>query len=236
MVRSAAVPRTHFALALALLSLSLLPRLAHAQAAPPKKDSGPETWYTEILISAGTAPTIEHLWSKGTWMRAELVVGGQPILQIVKGNRYIIVNRMQREGIAIQRSPLALQHDAQGKRPFADDRDRIIAAGGERVGQQTIGGQDCDVYRVTDSDGRRETCVTPLGLPVRTEMWQRASGKSTSASYLSWASHVPLPDDFFDPDPDYKITEYGYDQYLAETAKGPVGPAPPLHSYLLHGK
>src|SRR5262249_53475676 len=101
MVRSAAVPRTHFGFALALLSLSLLPRLALAQAAPPKpKESGPETWYTEILLSGGVAPTIEHLWSKGTWMRSELVVGGQPILQIVKGERYIIVNRMQREGIA----------------------------------------------------------------------------------------------------------------------------------------
>ena len=78
--------------------------------------------------------------------------------------------------------------------------------------------------------------MTEHGLPVHTEMWQRSSGKSTSANYLSWASHVPVTDAFFDPDPGVTITEYGYDQYLTEVAKGPVGPAPPLHSYLLHGK
>ena len=236
MVRSAAVPRIHLWLALTLLAL--WPPLAHAQAAPPKPaaPAGSETWYTEILLTGGVAPTIEHLWSKGPWMRSEVVVGGQPIVQLVKGNRYVIFNRIEREGIAIQRSPRAIENDAAGKRPFADDRDRIVAAGGERVGNQTIGGQDCEVYRITDGDGRRETCVTSLGLPVHTEMWQRSSGKSTSANYLSWASHVPVPDGFFDTDPGITITEYGYDQYLTEVAKGPVGPAPPLHSYLLHGK
>ena len=237
MVRSAAVPRIHFAL---LAWLLLLPSLGEAQAAAPapsgKAPAGPETWYTERLMSGGKAPTIEHLWSKGPWLRSELVVGGQPIVQIVKGNRYVILNRLERRGIAIQRSPLAIAADAAGKRPFADDRDRIVAAGGERVGSQLIGGTECEVYRITDADGRRETCVTAGGLPVRTEMWQRASGMSSQASYLSWASQVPLPDEFFDPDPGVVIQEYGYEQYLTEVQKGPVGPAPPLHSFLLHGK
>lgn len=232
MVRSAAVPRIHFALLVA--SLALLPPLARAQAAKPP--AGPETWYTERLMSSGGAPTIEHLWSKGPWLRSELVVGGQPIVQLVKGNRYVIVNRLQRSGIAIQRSPQAIAHDAAGKRPFADDRDRIVAAGGERVGMQKLGGSECELYRITDRDGRRETCITTAGLPVRTEMWHRASGSSSTASYLSWASNVPLTDDFFDPEPGFAIEEYGYDQYLEAVRKGPVGPAPPLHSYLLHGK
>jgi hypothetical protein len=230
MVRSAAVPRTHFALAVAVLALLAPP--ARAQ----QPSAGSETWYTERLMAGGAAPTIEHLWSKGPWLRSELVVGGQPIVQLVKGNRYVIVNRLQRKGIAIQRSPLAISHDAAGKRPFADDRDRIVAAGGERVGSETIGGRECEIYRVTDGDGRRETCVTSGGLPVRTEMWHRSSGSSSSASYLSWASQVPLTDEFFDPDPGVVIEEYGYDQYLAAVQKGPVGPAPPLHNYLLHGK
>ena len=67
-------------------------------------------------------------------------------------------------------------------------------------------------------------------------MWHRASGSSSTASYLSWASNVPLTDEFFDPEPGFAIEEYGYDQYLEAVRKGPVGPAPPLHSYLLHGK
>jgi hypothetical protein len=240
MVRSAAVPCTRSAaVALGLL----LPALASGEAAAPAAPSPAAqaqaqaaTWYTERLMSGGKAPAIEHLWSKGPWLRSELVVGGQPIVQLVKGNRYVIVNRLQHEGIAIQRSPLAIANDAAGKRPFADDRDRIIAAGGERVGTQELAGIECEVYRVTDGDGRRETCVTPGGLPVRTDMWHRASGSSSSASYLSWASQMPLPDDFFEPEAGTVIREYSYDQYLEAVQQGPVGPAPPLHSFLLHGK
>jgi hypothetical protein len=228
MVRCAAVPR--------IRCLLEMPLLLAAFSAPAFAQPAAETWYAERLMSGGRTPAIEHLWSKGPWLRSELVVGGQPIVQLVKGNRYVILNRLERRGIAIQRSPLAIAHDAAGKRPFADDRERILAAGGERVGTQKLGGAECEVYRITDGDGRRETCVTASGLPVRTEMWHRASGSSTSASYLSWASQVPLTDEFFDPDPGMVIEEYGYEQYLAAAQKGPIGPAPPLHSYLLHGK
>jgi hypothetical protein len=230
MVRSAAVPRIHFAPALALLML--LPSLTQAQPKP----AAPETWYTERLMSGGASPTIEHIWSKGPWLRSELVVGGQPIVQLVKGDRYVVFNRVDHTGIAIQRTPLAIANDAAGKRPFADDRERIIAAGGERVRSETVGGSNCDVYRVTDRDGRRETCVTAAGYPIRTEMWHRESGSSTTANYLSWAQGVPLPDAFFDPDPGVTLESYSYDGYLEAVKKGPVGPAPPLYSYLLHGR
>ncbi len=237
MVSSAAVPRIQLTLVVALfVSVS---SLAAAQPAPPAKpppSGGPETWYTEVLLAGGAEPAIEHLWSKGPWLRSELVVRGQPILQLVKGDRYVIINRIERNGIAIKRNPVAIAVDAQSKRPFADDRDRIVAAGGERVGTDTLGGHECEVYRVTDGDGRRETCVTSGGLPVRTQMWHRASGQTTTASYLSWATQVPLPDAFFDADPGVTIQEYDYEQYMNEAAKGPVGPAPALHSYLLHGK
>jgi hypothetical protein len=235
MVRSAAVPRIQLAAVAAVaavVALASLPGVGFAQPAPAASD----TWYTERLMSTGGSPTIEHLWSKGPWLRSELVVGGQPIVQLVKGDRYLIVNRLQRRGVAIQRSPLAIANDASGKRPFADDRDRIIAAGGERVGSHDLGGQPCDVYRVTDRDGRRETCVTSAGLPVRTEMWHRASGSSSTASYLSWASNVPLPDEFFEPEPGTVIEEYTYEGYLEAVRKGPVGPSPPLHGHLLHGR
>jgi hypothetical protein len=232
MVRSAAVPRIQLVLAAA--ALASLPLLSRAEEPAPAAVS---TWYTERLMTAGGSPTIEHLWSKGPWLRSELVVGGQPIVQLVKGDRYLIVNRLQRRGVAIQRNPRAVERDAAGKRPFADDRDRIVAAGGERVGMEKLGGQECEVYRVTDGDGRRETCVTAAqGLPVRTEMWHRASGSSSIATYLSWASNVPLTDDFFEPEPGTAIEEYGYEQYLEAVKKGPVGPSPPLHGHLLHGK
>jgi hypothetical protein len=234
MVRSAPVPRIQLAALAAAAALASLPFAAGAQEKPPPARA--DTWYTERLMSSGASPTIEHLWSKGPWLRSELVVGGQPIVQLVKGERYVIVNRLQRRGVAIQRNPRAIERDAAGKRPFADDRDRIVAAGGERVGAEKFGAQECEVYRVTDGDGRRETCVTSAGLPVRTEMWHRASGSSSIATYLTWASQVPLADDFFEPEPGTVIEEYGYEQYLDAVQKGPVGPAPPLHGHLLHGK
>lgn len=233
MVRSAAVPRIPLTLAVAAM-LASPPLLSHAGEKPAP--AAADTWYTERLMSSGASPTIEHLWSKGPWLRSELVVGGQPIVQLVKGDRYVILNRLQRRGVAIQRNPRAIGADAAGKRPFADDRDRIVAAGGERVGTEKVGAQECEVYRITDRDGRRETCVTAAGLPVRTEMWHRASGSSSIATYLSWASHVPLTEDFFEPEPGTVIEEYGYEQYLDAVKKGPVGPAPPLHGHLLHGK
>ena len=63
MVRSAAVPRIHLAL---VAVLALLPSLVDAQPARPapagKAPAGPETWYTERLMSGGRVPTIEHLW------------------------------------------------------------------------------------------------------------------------------------------------------------------------------
>jgi hypothetical protein len=237
MVRSAAVPRIPAALAAAVL----VAHAAFAQAQPAAPGPAPAaasatTWYTERLMSSGAGPTIEHLWSKGPWLRSEIVVGGQPIVQLVKGDRYVILNRVQKRGVAIQRNPRAIANDAEGKRPFADDRDRIIAAGGERVGPHEVAGHECEIYRITDRDGRRETCVTPAGLPIRTEMWHRASGASSSASYLAWAAQVPLPDDFFDPEPGVALESYSYEQYLEAVKQGPVGPSPPLHSFLLHGK
>ena len=233
MVRSAAVPRIPLALALAVATFTLLPLAAQGEQKAPASAA---TWYTERLMSSGSVPTIEHLWSKGPWLRAEIVVGGQPIVQLVKGDRYVIVNRLQRIGVAIRRSPSAIANDASGKRPFADDRDRIVAAGGERVGAEEIAGASCEVYRITDADGRRETCVTTAGVPIRTQMWHRASGSSSTATYLTWTSNVPLSDDFFEPEPGTVLEEYGYDQYLEAVRKGPVGPAPPLHGHLLHGR
>jgi hypothetical protein len=237
MVSSAAVPRIQ--LSLVVVAFVSIGSLGTAQPAPPQQkpvNTGPDTWYTEVLLAGGSEPAIEHLWSKGPWLRSELVVRGQPILQLVKGDRYVIINRIERSGIAIRRKPEAIALDAHSKRPFADDRDRIVAAGGERVGTDTLGGRECEVYRVTDGDGRRETCVTSGGLPVRTKMWHRSSGQTTTATYLSWATEVPLPDSFFEAEPGVTLEEYGYEQYLVEAQKGPIGPAPALHSYLLHGR
>jgi hypothetical protein len=236
MVRSAAVTRI-----LAPLGLLLVLAPAAAQQAPPAPapaTAGAETWYTERLITGASTPGVEHLWSKGPWLRSELVVAGQPIVQIVKGDRYVIVNRLLRQGVSIQRNPIAIQKDASRRRPIGDDGEIILAAGGEPSGSATIGGQACTLVRLTDGDGRRETCISTseAHVPLRTTFWHRASNRTTEISYLTWASQVPLADDFFAPDPGVQLQELSYEQYLAEVEKAAVGPAPPTFSHLLHGR
>jgi hypothetical protein len=232
MVRFASVARIS-----ALLSLLLVVAPAAAQQAPPAP-AAPETWYTERLITGASTPGVEHLWSKGPWLRSELVVAGQPIVQIVKGDRYVIVNRLLRTGVSIQRNPIAIQKDASRRRTIGDDGDIILAAGGEPSGDSTIGGQACTLLRLTDGDGRRESCISTseAHVPLRTTFWHRASNRTTEINYLTWASKVPLPDDFFAPEPGAQIQELSYEQYLAAAEKGPVGPAPPTFSHLLHGR
>ena len=219
--------------------LALAPAAAQqAPPAPAPAPNGAETWYTERIITGASAPAVEHLWSKGPWLRSELVVGGQPIVQIVRGERYVIVNRLLRKGVSIQRNPLAIQKDASRRRSIGDDPELILAGGGEPAGTSQVGGQPCTLIRLTDADGRRETCVSTneAHVPLRTTFWHRASNRSTEISYLTWASKVPLPDDFFAPDPGIVLEELTYEQYLGASEKGPVGPAPPTFSHLLHGR
>jgi len=214
---------------------------ALAKESPPSpQDAAPaqDTWYTERIITGQGAPGVEHLWSKGPWLRSELVVNGQPILQIVKGDRYLIVNRLERKGIAIERNPEAIRRDAARVRPIGDDRDIILAAGGEEIGDAEVAGQACTAYRLTDANGRRETCVstTASHVPLRTVFWHRATNRTSEIRYLTWASELPLPDAFFDVGSDVELEPYGYLEYLEATKQGLVGPAPATFSHLLHGR
>jgi len=233
MVRSAAVTRTQASLAV-LFSLCLVSAAESQEAG----SAGPETWYTERVITGAATPGVEHLWSKGPWLRSELVVAGQPIVQLVKGDRYVILNRIQRKGVSIQRNPNAIAKDASRRRSIGDDQDIILAAGGEPAGTEQVGGQTCVVFRLTDGDGRRETCVSTseAHVPLHTSYWHRASNRTTEISYLTWASKVPLTDAFFEVDPGVELELLSYEQYLAASEKGLVGPAPATFSHLLHGR
>ena len=230
MVSSASVRRIF----LVLLLWFVAPTGALAQ----EVEAGPETWYTERIITGAGSPGVEHLWSKGPWLRSELVVAGQPIVQIVRGDRYVIVNRLERKGVSIERSPEAIRRDASRSRPIGDDREIILAAGGELTGDGEVGGQRCTVYRLTDVEGRRETCVSTseAHVPLRTVYWHRATNRTTEIRYLTWASRVPLADSFFEPGSDIALESFGYEQYLEAVENGPVGPAPATFSHLLHGR
>jgi hypothetical protein len=165
------------------------------------------------------------------------VIGGHPILTLVDGERYITVDRISNTGVSIQRSPLAIRQDAERGRPFGNEGSILAGAGGEKVSTEEVGGRRCDLYRLTNSEGRQEVCVSqdPARLPLQLKVWRRKSGKAAVTSYLDWTNGIALPDEFFEPDSAVKLENVSYDDYLHRAGKEEIGPAPPFFRGLLHG-
>jgi len=220
-----------------LLGLRSLAALALLLAAPVMAQEMPNTWYAERIISGDTPPVVEHLWSKGSKLRAETVIGGQPILTLVSGEQYITVDRLSNTGVSIQRSPNAIRADAGRSRPFGNEGSILQSAGGERVSTARVGGRPCELYRLTNSEGKQEVCVSqdPARLPLQLTVWRRKSNKEAVTRYLDWLSGIALPDEFFEIEPSVKLEHVSYDDYLRRAGKEQIGPAPPLFRALLHG-
>jgi hypothetical protein len=194
-------------------------------------------WWTQrITFGAGPA-FVENLWTKGRRMRAESIIEGHRVLTFVDDKRYVIVDDLGRTGLSIERSPHSVAQDAKRKRPFGNEVDDILKAGGEKVGEDVRAGQDVEHYRVSKSGGDRdEVWVTKdaTRLPIEALYRDRETGAANRRVYLRWIE-VPLPDDFFAPPRDVKLESMGYDEYTSRSKQGPVGPAPPFYSDLLHG-
>lgn len=239
MVRSAPV-KLHVPTPSSLLLLPLLAALgapgpAAAQEARPAGASN--VWYAE-RISTGDAPVrVEHFWSKGKRLRAETVFLGHPIVTLVAGERYVMYDRLTRRGVSIQRSARAVQEDARRERPFGNELETLLAGGGEKVRTEDLAGRTCDLYRLTDGEGRREVCVTQdeVRLPLFRRVWLRQSGRSAESRYLEWSRELEVEDAFFEPEPDVTLEHFTYDEYTRRAPNERIGPAPPLHAELLHG-
>jgi hypothetical protein len=231
-------------LAIALL-LALVPS---ARAADDERKKGdekkggaePATWYAQRLTHGDTGVAVEHFWSKGRKLRAEIVVQGAVVQTLVSGELYRIIDQTNLAGVQIRRSKEALALDAKEPRarPFATEGEEFIAAGAELVRSDNIGGRPCRVYRLTNDRGKREVWISDdkKKLPLRIEFWARESGVHTTTDYIDWISDLPLPDTFFEPDPRANLETIEHADYVARAEKGPVGPAPVLFSPLLHGK
>lgn len=227
-----AAPVLGRALAALLLVAALL-----AAWAPSARAQADASWYAE-RISTGDAPVrVEHYWSKGPWLRSETVFAGHPIVTLVKGERYMIIDRLNGEGISIQRSPRAIAQDPKRGRPFGNELAALMEEGGEKVGPERIPGGTCDLYRLTDETGRREVCVSQdeLQIPVLLRVWMRRTGRSMESRYLGWSRKITIPDAFFEPPPGTRLEPIGYQDYVERAPKEQLGPAPPLHADLLHG-
>lgn len=234
------------ALALVPLALALLVLPARAQDEPPPKEGAPaaaadlpNTWYAQALAYSESGINVTHFWSKGTdKMRAETVVSGHRVVTIVDGNTYYAYDLLSRAGLAIQRSPLAIQQDAERVRPFGKELDAVTRLGGESVGEEDLAGRTLDVYQVTDDLGKRKLWVTqdPRRLTIRLQMFRRSSGRTLNTDFLNWSQGLPITDAFFQPEPDVTLLRLGFDEYLQKQAnREPLGPVPVLYTDLLHG-
>jgi hypothetical protein len=205
--------------------------------APVSAQEAPSTWYAHRITSGDTPLIVEYLWSKGPKQRAEIVVGGHPIVTIVNGERYIIIDRLANTGVSIQRSRAAIREDRTRSRPFGNEGGELQAAGAEKVATDNIAGRKCDRYRLTNREGRREVCLTrdEKLLPLQLKVWQRSTGKEAVTRYLDWTSDLPLPDEFFEPDPAVTLEQLSYDDYVRRASDERIGPAPPFFRDLLHG-
>jgi outer membrane lipoprotein-sorting protein len=170
-------------------------------------------------------------------MRAETVVAGHKIVSIVNGDTYTAYDATTRAGVAIGRAPEAIAKDAPGRRPFGREVEVIVGQGGEKVGEEVIGGRPCERYRVTDGAGRREVWVTKdeLRLPVRLEIYTRLSGKTIYTDFVNWAAELDLDDGFFEPEPELRLEQLSFQEF-ADRGFTPVGPVPILYMDLLTGR
>jgi hypothetical protein len=144
-----------------------------------------------------------------------------------------------RRGVSIIRAPAAIARDAPDRRPFGRELEQIQAQGGEKVGEERIGGRLCELYRETDRHGRRQLWVSKdeLRLPMRLAIFRRARSTTVRTDYLNWQRGLPIPDAFFEPESGIQLERLGYSDYSTRLAEGkPVGPVPVLYTDLLVGR
>jgi len=203
------------------------------------KPAGPPTWYAQALARGGAGLNVTYFWSKGPWLRAETVVGGHKVVNIVKGPWYYTYDGLTKRGLAIRRDPKAEAQDAPDRRPFGREYEILTGQRAELIREEDALGRKAGVYRVTDMRGRRELWVTEdeQRLPIRLEIYDRQTQEHRVTDYLNWQSALLIPDSFFEPDSDVQIERMDLDAYLNRTVReGPVGAVPVLYADLLHAK
>jgi outer membrane lipoprotein-sorting protein len=223
-------PRTLVAVSALVAGLMLFPAPGRAA------EAAAETWFAEAITQSDLGIESSYLWSKGRKLRADVVVSGTPVVTIVNGATYYAIDGRSMIGTAIERAPKALANDAKGGRPFLNDGERMIAMGGEKVGSERIAGRACDVYRLTDNDGKKTIWMTQdsLHLPVKIELYGRTSGQ-TSTTIINWNRGFEVPDAFFEPDPRLTLDRVSYQEYLNRSKERLPSAVPVLYGDLLHG-
>ena len=199
----------------------------------------PATWYARALVQSDAGIIVWNYWSKGRKLRAETIVGGTPILTLVSGEFYTIVDMLSQTGVAIRRAPEAIAADQTRakERPFGREGVDLIAKGAEFVRSETLSERPTRLHRLTDDRGKTEIWLSDdkRKLPVRVIFYMRDSGAKSTIDYIDWIADLPIPDAFFEPDPRAQLERVEYADYVNRSQTGSVGPAPVLFANLLHG-
>ena len=212
-----------------------------AEAAPPEPGAGrkrAQSWYAAtVAANEKGAFLMVHFWSKGPLFRSEAILAGRRIVTIVDRTTYYIIDSASGAGVAIDRSPAAIAQDAGRERPFANEFHRLLMDGGELVGREDLEQGPVDVYRVTDTNGRRTLWMSTKDpqVPLRVETYDRATATTGRVDYVNWLYGPALWDEFFTPDPRIELERISYEQYKQQAGRKPIGPAPVLYRHLLHG-
>jgi hypothetical protein len=231
--------KSAFGIPVGLLAGALMVAPAAAQQEEAKPAERFDTWYAQALAHSEVGLNVTHFWSKGPLLRAETVVVGRRVITIVNGPTYYAYDGLGRVGVAVGRSPSAIEGDAERKRPFGNELSAILRQGAESVGMENLGGREVEVFRVTDEHGRRQVWVTTEKerLPLRLEVFRRQTGQILRTDFLNWLSGIPISDAFFEPEPGIDFVQLSFDEYLARQADGkPLGPVPIFYTDLLHGR
>ncbi len=224
------------ALLLLIASLALVPPAATPVHAADEAASPPDTWHATVFVGVRGGLRVVRYWSRGSWLRAETVLDGHPIVTIVRGSDYIAYDRLTATGVRIRRTPLAIDRDSKRARPFAFDFEDLVADGGEKVEESSMGGRATEVWRVRDSEGRRKLVMTrdEPRVPLRLETFLRARGETITRDYTGWRRGFEVAEGFFEPPPNVSIETFDYEAYAAATASRNL--APVLYPDLLLGR
>lgn len=205
----------------------------------PAAGQGDSGLYASTFGRSGADHRVVHYWSKGALFRSETIITGHPIVTIVNGDFYYTLDTLVALGVAIRRDPQAIAADGEHSRPFANDLEEIIAAGGEKIRSEVLFGVEVDVYRITDEEGRRTLWVTQdeMRLPVRLESYERKSARTGRLDWVNWMPGIAIPDSFFEPPARIRLERFdSYEDYIARFKDGPVPSVPVLFREFLRGR
>lgn len=210
---------------------------ASADAKGIGKKGGAKRLYASAFVSGRSGYRIIHYWSDGPKMRAETLIGGHPITTIVRGDEYLVFDRLTNKGLAITRGKQAQSEESKRTRPFGNDWVEIRDAGGELIEETRLAGRDVEVWQLTDTAGSRKVWVTKdaARVPLRVETYDRKSSDTLTLDYSNWTLDLEMPKAFFEAEPDIDFERYGYEEFVAKAQEERVGTVPVLYPDLLHG-